>query len=357
MATRKTARWLDLIAFLLQHKYPVPRDDIFRAVRGYGVDPDDATDTALESARRKFERDKDELRALGIAIETLPVPNHEGGEPGSAYRLKPSAFYLPYFELDEGLAAERPYPGLERVRMSRKEVRVLDRATRRLAEREEFPLAEAARSVRQKLAFDLPLSQIAVERVLAHPLPPDAQAALAVLQRAVAERRAVRCTYHSMSSGQEATREIEPWGLWFERGHWYCVGHARDREAPRVFRADRMRHAQLIEGEEPFTVPRDFDVRVYLGRQPWEMGQEPPRTVRVRFGFPQSRWVVNEGRGKVIEAVLDDGGAILEFDCRNLEPLLHWLLTFRRQATVLDPPDVAVRLDQLRARVAGLYER
>jgi predicted DNA-binding transcriptional regulator YafY len=211
--------------------------------------------------------------------------------------------------------------------------------------------------LREKLAFDLPLSQVAVERVLAHPLPPDAQAALAILQRAVAQHCPVRCTYHSMSTGQVATREIEPWGLWFERGHWYCVARARDRDGTRVFRADRMRDARLIEGEAPFTVPRDFDVRSYMGRQPWEMGQGELQRVRVRFGFPQSRWVVNEARGRVIEAVLDDGGAILEFDCRNPEPLLHWLLTFRRQTTVLEPPDVAARLDQLRARVAGLYER
>jgi proteasome accessory factor B len=356
MATRKTARWLDLIALLLQHKYPVARDDIFRAVRGYGVDPDAATDRALESARRKFERDKDELRALGIGIETLPAPGHEGDEPGSAYRLKPSAFYLPYFELDEGPAPDRPYPGLERVRMSRKEVRVLDRATRRLAQREEFPLAEAARSLRQKLAFDLPLSEAAVERVLAHPLPPDAQAALAVLQRAVAGKRAVRCTYLSMSRGEEATREVEPWGLWFERSRWYCVGLARDRGAARVFRVDRMRDAVPIEGEEPFTVPPDFDVRSYLGRQPWELGQGEPRRVRVRFGFPQSRWVLNERRGTVVNDLLDDGGAVVEFEVRNMDALLHWLLTFRRQATVQEPADVAAQLDALRGRVAGLYE-
>jgi len=75
MSSSKTARWLDLIAFLLQHRYPVVREEIFRKVRGYGIDVDRADDREVESARRKFERDKDELRVLGVAIETVSLPD------------------------------------------------------------------------------------------------------------------------------------------------------------------------------------------------------------------------------------------------------------------------------------------
>lgn len=359
MAASKTARWLDLIAFLLQHRYPVLREEIFRRVRGYGVDVDEGTDRQLESARRKFERDKDELRALGIAIETLPVPGHADDEAGSAYRLKAAGFYLPYFELGDTTApAARPYAGLRHIPLTPSDLRILDRATRRLAEREEFPLAEAARSLRQKLAFDLPLAEAAVERVLSDPLPPEAHASLAVLQQAVAARRAVRCTYYTIHRDDEGVRELEPWGLFFERSHWYVVARPRDRAEPRVFRVDRMRNATPLRGAEgTFTVPASFDVRGYLGRHPWELSDDPARRVRVRFGFPQSRWVLNAGSGTAVEPVLDDGGAIIEFDVREPGAFLRWLLTFRRQAAILDPAELASELDAMRARVAGLYER
>jgi hypothetical protein len=79
--------------------------------------------------------------------------------------------------------------------------------------------------------------------------------------------------------------------------------------------------------------------------------------VRVRFGFPQSRWVLNAGSGTAVEPVLDDGGAIIEFDVREPAAFLRWLLTFRRQAAILDPAELASELDAMRARVAGLYER
>jgi len=357
MSSPKTARWLDLIAFLLQHRYPVVREDLFRKVRGYLDDPEGATPRARESARRKFERDKDELRALGVEIETVEVPSHAGDEPNMAYRLKPGGFYLPYFELhpSEG-EVEHPYRELRRIPLTRHELRTLDRATRRLADRTEFPLAGAAASLRRKLAFDLPLAESDVERVLAEPLPPESHAALATLQEATAARRAVQCTYYSIGRDETAEREIEPWALYFERSTWYCVARARDRAAPRVFRVDRMRDVRPLPGrEQTFAVPDDFDVRSYLGRQPWDLSNDPPRRVRVRFGFPQSRWVLNEKRGRPVDPLLEDGGAVIDFEVRERGAFLRWLLTFRRQATVLDPPEVAQELEAMRRQVARLY--
>ena len=61
----KTERWLNLLAYLCDRRTPVTREQIFHKVGGY--------DGAEETGRRKFERDKDELRALGVEIETVPV--------------------------------------------------------------------------------------------------------------------------------------------------------------------------------------------------------------------------------------------------------------------------------------------
>jgi predicted DNA-binding transcriptional regulator YafY len=359
MSSAKTARWLDLIAFLLQHRYPVVREELFRKVRGYLDDPDAATERDRESARRKFERDKDELRTLGVEIETLDVPSPAGDEPNKAYRLRPGGFYLPYFELHPSQGpVERPYRELRRIPLSRAELRTLDRATKRLAERTEFPLAGAAASLRRKLSFDLPLAEAEVERVLAEPLPPESHTALAALQEATAERRAVRCTYYSIGRDASSEREIEPWALFFDRSTWYCVGRARDRDALRVFRVDRMRDVQPLAGTgQTFAVPADFDVRRYLGRQPWDLSNDPPQRVRVRFGFPQSRWVLNEGRGTPVDPLLDDGSAILDFEVRERGAFLRWLLTFRKQAQILEPRDVADELEDMRRQVARLYER
>jgi proteasome accessory factor B len=112
----KSARWLELLAYLLVHRAPVKRREIFVAVKGYGDPGDD--ETAFESARRKFERDKDELRALGINIETIALPHAAHDEPQHGYRLAAGDFYLPYVEITAHPVADRPYPGIASIQLA-----------------------------------------------------------------------------------------------------------------------------------------------------------------------------------------------------------------------------------------------
>jgi predicted DNA-binding transcriptional regulator YafY len=240
--------------------------------------------------------------------------------------------------------------------VSHDDLAVLDRATRRLADRQDSPLASAARSLRRKLAFDLPISLGRVERALAEPLDRDATNALAVLQDAVADRRAVRCSYYSIGRDVEGERVLEPQGLFFNWGRWYCVATERSGHRFKVFRVDRIRGAELIPGDEGRFPPNPrFRIRDFLGRSAWELSDTPAFEVTVRFQFPESRWVLAQGVGDVVEPLTDDGGAVLRFHVRDAGPFLRWLLTFRTHADVLEPVAIRRELDGLRTRVAGLY--
>ena len=355
MATPKATRWLDLIAFLLNRRYPVTREEIFDHVRGYtagGMSKDP------ESRRRQFERDKDELRALGIGIETADLPRSAGNEPDKGYRLATEDFYLPYFELQQaGTGSEKVYHGLKRIALSREQLVRVDRGTQRIADHAGGALASAARSLRQKLAFDLQLPDQAVERILAVPHEGDGEKTLSVLQQAVMAKTAVRCQYYAIARDAEEPREIEPYGLHFNWGKWYCVARARDRDALRVFRLDRMRDAKRLTGRDArFDVPDDFSIRSYAGRAPWELSGGEGEKVRVSFRFPDSRWVQNQSVGKVVDPVLEDGGAVLEFAVSDKGPFLRWLLTYRDRAEVLSPNSMRTELTELRRSVAALYK-
>jgi len=355
MTASKSTRWLDLLAYLLQHHFPVTREQIFEHVSEYAADR--ASGANAESLRRKFERDKDELRGLGIDIETVSLGvAHAGDEPGQGYRLRARDFYLPYLELDQHAGAgEHPYPGLHRVRLSQEELALLDRASRRVADARVPVLSEAARSARRKLEFDLPLPLASVERVLSRALGEEDARTLGVLQRALVERTAVRCRYYAIGRDREEERVLEPWGLFFSWGRWYCVAFSRERAAQRVFRMDRMRGAEPLRGGDArFEVPAGFSVRTFLGRAPWELSDRPAVPARVRFWFPESRWVQAQGAGEAVEPLLEDGGAILAFSVHDANPFLRWLLTFRR-VEVLEPAGLAAEFDTLRRRIADLY--
>ena len=102
MKPPKIQRWIDLLAALLRRHFPVSFEELIREVPAYGSDQSD------EARRRMFERDKDELRAFGIPIETRAAPD-EGEVVG--YRLRPATSTCRTSPLRAEGRSARPSPG------------------------------------------------------------------------------------------------------------------------------------------------------------------------------------------------------------------------------------------------------
>ena len=354
----KAERWLNLLAFLVDHRAPVAREEIFTKVEDYKRDWTTGDETARESVRRKFERDKSELQKLGISIKAGPkISASHTEQEVDGYRLKPADLYLPYLELSGSRPQSgRPYASLPSLSIKPEEFLILRRAAERVQALGDTALGASATSAFRKLSFDLPGLRPAVGE-LAFSAPVDAtfHDVFGVLRAGVEQQRPVACHYYSIGRDVQSRRVIEPYGLLLSWGIWYCVARAREKEALRVFRVSRMRDAQLLEREPRFTVPEDFSVRHYLDRAPWELSEDPPVRVRVRIAFPHSRWVLAEGLGEILELTDKDGGALLAFEVRAVDPFVRWLLPFGAQVEVLDPADIRDKLAAERDRLRALY--
>ena len=87
--SRKSERLVNLTIALLATKRYLTKSEIFRSIEGYEGNE--------ESKERMFERDKDDLRTLGIEIEVGgldPLFNDEAG-----YRIKPENYALDLGEI------------------------------------------------------------------------------------------------------------------------------------------------------------------------------------------------------------------------------------------------------------------
>jgi proteasome accessory factor B len=353
----KTERWLNLIAFLLNRHYPVAREELLSQVADYKDDWGSGSETRRESARRKFERDKSELRDLGVVLETHRVPAEHTEQEVEGYVLRAKAFYLPYLEVRTA-PTTRPKPySLPSVGIEPDELPILRRAAERVARLEGTSLGVAAQSVLRKLSFDLPdLTCLTNERTLVEPTSPSFEKQFAVVKQGLEEQRAVACRYYTIGRDKEEARVIEPYGLMLTWGYWYCVARSRERKALRVFRIDRMNQATLVSGKNAeFDVPPTFSIAPYLNRAPWELSNERPFVARVRIGFPHSRWVIGEGLGKVTKSVAEDAGAEFEFSVRLADPFIRWLLPFGSQAEVLAPATLKKQLAGAREALRQLY--
>ncbi|MBV9292491.1 MAG: YafY family transcriptional regulator [Frankiales bacterium] len=215
MAARRTERLLNLIICLLHTRSYLTAERIRELVQGYDEAPTD------EAFKRMFERDKEDLRDLGIPLETGTNSAFDD-DPG--YRIARRDYALPDITLEPG---EATAVGLA-VRMW-SSAAMGEPATRALRKLEAIGVEVA------------PLPEGLQPRV-------ESGSAFPRLAEAVHDGRVVTFDYRTAGGGEPAQRTVEPWGVVCWRGRWYLVGHDRDRDATRVFRLSRLIGAPKLVG-------------------------------------------------------------------------------------------------------------
>lgn len=242
MAQRKTERILNLTICLLVTRNFLPKSRIREIVEGYR----DLSDQAFE---RTFERDKEELRKLGIPLQVGSFDPLFDDEPG--YRIERSAFELPPIELDAEEAAV---------------VGVAARSWQHTA------VAESTRSALAKLRA-AGIEPDAGRLAALEPSVSANEPAFEPLWHAVLDRARVSFTYRG-----GATRTLEPWGMTSNKGRWYVIGHDTDRNATRMFKLSRILDTpRRVSKEGAYEVPPDLDLRT-LARS---LAPDEPRATAV----------------------------------------------------------------------------
>lgn len=233
MAAEKSERLLNLLIMLLMQRRHIAKDRV-RAL----LYPD-STDEAFE---RMFERDKDDLRSLGVPIEVGQLDAYFDDEPG--YRIRSDELQLPEIELTAD------------------EAHVIGLATKVW---EHARLAEATTgAVRKLTAAGVPVDVGALDLVA--PRLTAEEPAFDVFWEAVRDRRVVEFDYRR-PGGEAATRRIQPWGVVRHSGRWYVVGLDLDRDAERVFRLSRVEGpARAIGQPAAYDVPPGVDIREVTSR-------------------------------------------------------------------------------------------
>ncbi len=364
----KIQRWLDMIVFLSSRRYPVTVDEIMENVPAYAEKWASGSDKDRSSARRTFERDKDELRRMGIPLETVSYTVDQ--EPVEGYRIARRNFYLPYLRLLFGEGRERP-PEMgtrqyaDPARIAEVELRLEDArlafdALRTMERLPNFPLASEARSALRKLSFDLgdegsrDLPVVFADR----PTAAETLEKMRLLSDALLSRKRVKFRYRGIQRDEVTDRDVAPYGL-FYRGDWYLVGHDGLRDGIRVFRVSRMEDI-LPNTARPatpdFEIPDAFDIQDYLNREPWELGSQddPEIEADVLFSFPRSLWAERNREGELVEQRLD-GTAVRRFRVRQVNPLLRWVLGMAGEAAVVSPPELRKEYLSLAQRVAAAH--
>ena len=280
---------------------------------------------------RTIRRDVDRLRELGY-----PVAASRG--PAGGYRLVAGTAMPPLLLDDEeavalavGLrtAAGQPVSGLE------------EASVRALAKLEHVLPARLRRRVGTigTATLAVPSGGPAVD-----------PAQLTVLAAAIANHETVRFRHRSGDHVENRSR-VEPLRLVATGRRWYLVAYDLDRADWRIFRADRVTHAEATGGRIVPREPPAADLAAYVVERLYDF--VPTYAAVVTFAAPADEVAVRLGVPTTELAPLGDGRCRWHGPADTLEWLAFRLLGAGCAFTVEEPPELVTHLKSLAARAAA----
>ncbi len=305
VSTARAERLVNLVLCLLSTRSYLTADRIRGIVAGYADAPSD------EAFFRMFERDKAELRDLGVPLET---GRNSAFDATDGYRIARRDYELGDIDLEPDEAAAVALAV-------------------RLWEAPE--LTGAANGALLKLRA----AGVDVDEVSAPTVEPKVRAtepAFAPLLAAVDAGRAVTFDYRRSPPGDVMTRSVEPWGVVSWRGRWYLVGRDRDRDAPRCFRLTRIVGDVATVGK-PGAVRRPAGINLMDYVLVGEKEQRPTTPARVWVATGRAHGVRRQAT-RIGPLTLDgQSGDEMTVELRFPESAAGWLAGHGADVVVLAP--------------------
>lgn len=296
----KTERLLNLTLALLASSRYLKKSELFRVIPGY--------EGSSETMERMFERDKDELRNIGIPIEVEQIDPLFEDEHG--YRINPDAYQiqLPEMTASEALLISAALQALSLVNAS-------DRIKTMLS-----VLSQSSQNEQNYLVGKI-----------RNYLPSLPMLLLEDIYRSIHVKKRLQFQYQSEQGGSFTDRIVSPYGIGSKNGHWYLVAFDHSKDGVRTFNIAQMISLTLID-QDVSPAPIDFALEKEL-----EGFQTTLRSITFSIPAQLTSAFKFEG-GEVIN--LGEDRTLMKIDHSHPISFFKVLLSYSNQVAILSPDDI-----------------
>lgn len=181
----------------------------------------------------------------------------------------------------------------------------------------------------------------------------DYRRTIQTLNDAVLTSTTVEMIYRTGRTGEESSRQLDPYRIWYRGGSLYVIGHDHRSREIRTFAIDRIR--EIAPAGKHFEIPDSFDFDAYTASG-FGVVAEPASHVRIRFA-PSWASHIREHCWHASQqlSALADGGVEMTLEVGTTAELTSWLLSFGPGAEVLEPAPLRAEVRQQLEAALKLY--
>ena len=304
MSDQKTERLINLTLALLSSKRYLTKSEIFNNVAGYSGSP--------ETMERMFERDKDELRNLGIRIEVRALD--------------------PLFEDDQGYLIDSDTFQINPNDFSQEEIFLLTMAANLW---HGSALQKDSKAALLKIQS---LDGLVATNTVASPVIEDNEDSKKLLLIFDAVERFITLEFEYKGT----IRQVKPYGIYTRRGFWYLA--AQENDLVKSFKVVRIGQTiRATSKAQGFAKPSEFKLSAFLE------DINAPTTSKAEVRIRKNQALALRKRHKVEE--VDSEWDKLFIDYIFEEDLIESLLWYGSNLVVISPTSIR---DQIIDRAKGL---
>jgi proteasome accessory factor B len=304
VSDQKTERLINLTLALLSSKRYLTKSEIFKVVAGYSGSP--------ETMERMFERDKDDLRNLGIRIEVRGLD--------------------PLFEDDQGYLIDSDTHQINPDNFSKEDILLLTMAANLW---HGSALQQDSKAALLKIQS---LDGAVATNTVTSPVVADNEDSKKLLLIFDAVERAISLEFEYKG----IIRQVNPYGIYTRRGFWYLA--AQEKEVVKSFKVVRIgQQIKAISKADGFVKSPEFKLSTFIG------DMNAPATSRVEIRIRKNQALALRKRYQVTEVDAEWDKVFIDYNFE--EDLIESLLWYGSNLVVASPKTIR---DQIITRVKGL---
>jgi predicted DNA-binding transcriptional regulator YafY len=179
------------------------------------------------------------------------------------------------------------------------------------------------------------------------------------LLQAMEDKRRVLVVYQSIQAAEPVEQELGPQGFIWHNGSLYLIAWSVRREEIRNYKVDRIESVE-IGSDLKYAIPDDFNLEDWQRRAfgVFHGGGEDVHTVRIHFARNSARYVQESWWHDSQEfSPQKDGSVHMTLQLSELTAVTKWILSFGRNATVQEPPELVALIREELTGMLAVYEQ